>query len=45
VFWIMPRYLLDLLLMAVNVMDTAVQLTRASIAGGYEWLVCFLMKT
>jgi hypothetical protein len=31
----MPRYLLDLLNMAVNVMDTAVQLTRASIAGGY----------
>jgi hypothetical protein len=30
--------------MAVNVMD-AVQLTRASIAGGYRWLVCFLMKT
>jgi hypothetical protein len=32
----MPRYLLDLPFnMAVNVMDTAVQLTRASIAGGY----------
>jgi hypothetical protein len=34
VFWIMPRYLLDLPLIWL-LTYTAVQLTRASIAGGY----------
>jgi hypothetical protein len=38
VFWI-AKILEISFNMAVNVMDTAVQLTRASIAGGYGWLV------
>jgi hypothetical protein len=38
VFWI-AKILEISFNMAVNVMDTAVQLTRASIAGGYRWLV------